>query len=77
MKKSLLILTWILLTLTSSLSYGDSIHPPIANPGGPYFITAGDTLTLNGGGSYDPDAIYGDSITCYLWYLDYVNGDSV
>jgi len=41
-------------------------HAPTANAGGPYAIQAGDSLTLNGGGSSDPD---GQSLS-YAWDLN-------
>lgn len=41
--------------------------PPIANASGPYSVFVGDTLTLDGSGSTDPD---GD-IVSYLWDMDY------
>ena len=44
-------------------------HRPVANPGGPYIVSDGDSVTLNGSGSYDPDAAYGDVITC-AWDID-------
>jgi hypothetical protein len=45
---------------------------PVANAGGPYVISSGSSLTLNGSGSYDPNAAWGDSIVDYLWDF---NGD--
>jgi len=45
------------------------IHAPIADPGGPYFGQIGETITLNGSGSYDPD---GGEIILYEWDT---NGD--
>ncbi|MEE9151510.1 MAG: PKD domain-containing protein [Thermoplasmata archaeon] len=41
-------------------------NPPVADPNGPYTVNEGDTLQLDGSGSYDPD---GDSLT-YYWDLD-------
>jgi hypothetical protein len=35
-------------------------QPPIADAGGPYLISEGQSLTLNGSGSFDPD---GDPLT--------------
>lgn len=42
-------------------------HPPVADAGGPYFAEPNETITLDGMGSYDPDA--GDQIT-YAWDID-------
>lgn len=42
-------------------------HPPVADAGGPYVAAPNETITLDGTGSYDPDA--GDEIT-YAWDLD-------
>ena len=46
-------------------------HAPIADPGGPYAGEVGETITLDGSGSYDPD---GDEITLYEWDT---NGDGI
>lgn len=45
---------------------------PVSQIGGPYAITAGDNLLLNGVASYDPDYV-ADSIVQYAWDL---NGDA-
>jgi hypothetical protein len=47
-------------------------NPPVANAGGPYVIDLGDSVTLDGSGSHDPDA--GDYIVSYKWDL---NNDSL
>jgi len=48
---------------------------PVAVVRGPIYIDKGyDWLQLDGTGSYDPDAAYGDSITSYSWDI---NGDGV
>jgi PKD repeat protein len=39
------------------------LEPPVADPGGPYGADEGQTIVLDGGGSYDPE---GDELT-YLW----------
>ncbi len=44
--------------------------PPVADAGGPYEGTAGDTIRLSGSNSYDPDEDRGDSIVSYEWDLD-------
>ncbi len=41
-------------------------QPPVADPGGPYSCDEGDTIQLDGSGSYDPD---GDPLD-YYWDLD-------
>jgi len=41
-------------------------QPPIADIGGPYLVDEGDTVTLDGSGSSDPD----DNIVSYEWDLD-------
>jgi hypothetical protein len=65
-------------------------HPPVAVPGGPYIVSLcpGDTLTLNGSGSFSPDAGLSqsncntcppDGLTAYGWALKgapYVYTDS-
>jgi len=43
-------------------------HAPVADPNGPYSGQTGETITLDGTGSYDPDP--GDSIVSYEWDLD-------
>ena len=47
-------------------------HPPVSDPGGPYIAYVGVPLTLNGAGSYDPDAGYPwyNHIASYGWELD-------
>ena len=47
---------------------------PMADAGGPYVINIGDSLSLDGSGSTDPDIPYGDSIVTYEWD---VNGDTL
>ncbi|MFC1766705.1 PKD domain-containing protein, partial [Planctomycetota bacterium] len=41
---------------------------PVAEAGGPYTATVGQTITFDGSASYDPDK--GDHITLYEWDLD-------
>ena len=43
---------------------------PVANHGGPYGVDLGSSVQLNGGGSFDPNASCGDSITSYVWTID-------
>lgn len=43
-------------------------RPPVADAGGPYAVDEGASITLDGSGSFDPDA--GDTLT-YEWDLDY------
>src|SRR5215211_7976357 len=42
-------------------------EPPIADAGDDQTVKPGDTVTLNGAGSRDPD---GGTIASYFWYLD-------
>jgi PKD repeat protein len=42
---------------------------PVSDPGGPYTLMEGDTLHLDGSGSYDPNEAAGDSIV-YQWDLN-------
>jgi hypothetical protein len=39
--------------------------------GGPYVATLGNSLTLDGSASTDPDMAYGDSINTYWWDIDH------
>ncbi len=48
--------------------------PPVADPGGPYIEGESESVTFDGGASYDPNASAGDSIVSYSWDL---NGDGV
>jgi N-acetylneuraminic acid mutarotase len=45
-------------------------QPPFANPGGPYSVTSGNAVTLNGTNSSDQNASCGDSIVSYAWTID-------
>ncbi|MCC6442884.1 MAG: PKD domain-containing protein [Armatimonadetes bacterium] len=49
---------------------GQAVHPPVAEPGGPYTGFAGYDVTLDGSASYDLDAAAGDKIVSYEWDLD-------
>lgn len=51
-----------------SVSLGN--QPPVASTGGPYIITSGNGVSLNGTGSTDPNSGCGDSIVVYEWDLD-------
>ncbi|NUQ64120.1 MAG: VCBS repeat-containing protein, partial [Pirellulales bacterium] len=53
-----------------SLTVDNVNDPPIADPGGPYYVVTSQDLVLDGNGSYDPDAPWGDSIFSYRWDLD-------
>ena len=44
-------------------------NPPVADANGPYTGKTGQSITLDGSGSYDPDS--GDSIVNYEWDIDY------
>ncbi|NLX97310.1 MAG: hypothetical protein GXY83_14155, partial [Rhodopirellula sp.] len=41
--------------------------PPVSDAGGPYRVSLTGDLLLDGSGSYDPDAAFGDSIRFYRW----------
>ncbi len=60
-------------TYDSQVSVVQSNRPPTADPGGPYAIEQGFGLLLDGSGSSDPDAAFGDAIAAWEWDL---NGDS-
>ncbi|MCK4389013.1 MAG: PKD domain-containing protein [Desulfobacterales bacterium] len=55
-------------TVTVHVVISRENHPPVADPGGPYVVELGEELTLDGSGSYDPDAA--DNIVSYAWELD-------
>jgi hypothetical protein len=50
------------------LAVAESNTAPIADAGGPYYLTRGDRLYLDAGMSYDPDG--GPSRLTYVWDLD-------
>jgi hypothetical protein len=51
-------------------------HPPVADAGGPYISYVGNVVTLDGSGSYDPDAASGDYIASYQWvWRDFTGSD--
>jgi hypothetical protein len=65
-------------TYQMNISITDPPHPPVAKAGGPYWVSLcpGDTLTLDGSGSYDPNegehetgcgACPDDTITAWDW----------
>ncbi|MGA1841632.1 MAG: PKD domain-containing protein [bacterium] len=47
-------------------------HPPTANADGPYITVTGESVTLDGSGSYDINEPEGDSITAYGWEIDMI-----
>ncbi|NTV13167.1 MAG: DUF1566 domain-containing protein [Desulfobulbaceae bacterium] len=49
-------------------------RPPVANTGGPYPLTYGRGIRLDGSGSADPDSGCGDALVSYEWDL---NNDGV
>ena len=50
-------------------AYESSNQPPVADAGGPYVANEGDTFTLDGTGSTDPDG--DETIVSYEWDLDH------
>ncbi len=77
-------------TFTLDIVISNPPHPPVADAGGPYMtsLCAGDTLTLDGSGSYDPNegeheagcgSCPDDTITAWDWDFygapfDYTDG---
>ena len=57
-------------TVVVDVSHSLDNANPMANTGGPYIISSGDSLTLDGSGSTDPNESCGDSIVTYEWDLD-------
>lgn len=57
-------------TESLSLTVNQGNQAPVASSGGPYILTTGNGVTLNGTGSTDPNAGCGDSIVVYEWDLD-------
>ncbi len=55
-------------TVVVDVSLGN--QAPVADANGPHVINEGEDLQLDGSGSFDPDAVAGDSIVSYEWDLD-------
>jgi N-acetylneuraminic acid mutarotase len=59
---------------TASTSVAVSVNlgnqAPFANAGGPYSVSSGNSVQLNGALSSDPNAGCGDSIVSYAWTID-------
>jgi PKD repeat protein len=66
--KGIGILLTAVVLIASMVSCGtvDVNNPPTADAGGPYFGNIGETISLNGTGSFDSDG----TITSYAWDLD-------
>jgi RHS repeat-associated protein len=47
-------------------------HPPTAVMGGPYLAVVGETVAVDGSGSYDVDEPEGDLITAWEWEVDFI-----
>lgn len=45
-------------------------HAPVALAGGPYSACVGESITLNGSASFDPDEDEGDFVAEYHWDID-------
>ena len=43
---------------------------PTAVPGGPYTVSVGQDIVLDGLASFDPDILYGDQIVSYEWFVN-------
>ncbi|MGA1841276.1 MAG: PKD domain-containing protein [bacterium] len=56
----------------AEISVSCNLHPPMANADGPYYAAIGESITLDGSGSYDIDESDGDSITSYGWEIDMI-----
>jgi len=61
-------------TVAVDVSHSLNNADPQADTGGPYVISVGDSLSLDGSQSSDPDESCGDSIVSYEWDL---NGDGI
>ena len=55
---------------TLALNYAQQNESPVADAGGPYIVAEGSGVTLDGSGSTDPNAAYGDHIVEWKWDLD-------
>jgi PKD repeat protein len=55
---------------TQVINLNQGNQPPNANAGGPYTVSLGSGISLNGGGSSDPNAGCGDPIASYAWSID-------
>ena len=56
-------------TMTQTIAVNLGNLPPVASSGGPYTVNLGQSLTLDGSGSSDPNAGCGDSIQTYTWFI--------
>jgi hypothetical protein len=56
-------------SITARIDQGN--RAPVARVGGPYVVTAGNSITLDGSASTDPDLEYGDAISSYQWEIDH------
>jgi PKD repeat protein len=55
---------------TRTINVSDGNQAPVSNPGGPYTVALGNSITLNGSSSFDPNVNCGDSIVSYAWTID-------
>ena len=55
---------------TRTVYPGGENRAPTAVAGGPYAVSSGGTLALDGSGSSDPDATCGDALASWDWDLD-------
>src|SRR6266850_1801292 len=56
-------------TASATILVDQGNRAPVANADGPYTVDVGATVMLDGRGSSDPDAAYGDAIVRYDWLV--------
>src|SRR5262245_42608541 len=61
----------VLLLLPLGRSWASPLTAPIAHPGGPYTVTLGQSLLLDGSASREPDPALAQFIVTYMWDIDF------
>jgi hypothetical protein len=61
----------VLLLLPLGRASASPLTAPIAHPGGPYTVTLGQSLLLDGSASTVPDPAFGQFILMYMWDIDF------